>query len=142
MAGETTSLTAGAWRDANSVPALKGPTLHIYEVTATYSAANQLELNDVMEVCYLPAGVKIWAIDVAATDMDTHVSPTLVQKITVGDTDVLTGITAGQSGAKTNYPLGSAYTTAGYELVKVTNTAAAATAATGSLKIRFHYTVA
>ena len=140
MAGETTALAAGSWRDAQVVPAFKGPTLHIHEVTATYSATNQLELNDVLELCYLPAGIKIWAIDVAATDMDTHVSPTLAQKITVGSTDVVTGITAGQSGAKVNYPLGSAYTTSGIELVTITNTAAAATAATGSLKVRFIYT--
>jgi hypothetical protein len=140
MAGETVALGATAWRDANVVPAFKGPTLHIHEVTATYSATNQLELNDVMELCYLPPGIKVWEIQVAATDMDTHVSPTLAQKITIGSTDVVTGITAGQSGANTGYPLATAYTTSAIELVKITNTAASATAATGSLKVRFLYT--
>ena len=140
MAGETTSLSATAWRDANTIPAFKGPTLHIHEVTATYSATNQLEVNDVLELCYLPPGIKVWEIHVASTDMDTNVSPTLAQKVTIGSTDVVTGITAGQTGANVGYPLGTAYTTSGYELVKITNTAAAATAATGSQKYRFLYT--
>lgn len=139
MAGETTSLAATAWQDSRLVPALKGPTLHVYEVTATYSATNQLELADVMEVCYLPAGVKIWAIGVTATDMDS--STGLVQKITVGSTDVLTGLTNGQTAATTFSQLPAAYTTSGTELVSITNTTAASgTPATGSVILRFYYT--
>lgn len=141
MAGETTKLGATAWRDAQLVPEVPGPTLTAYEVSATYSATNQLELADVMELCYLPAGLKIWAIGVTATDMDTNGSPLLTQKITIGSTDVLTGINDGRTGASTMYQVPTPYTTTGLELVTITNTAAAATAATGSIKVRFYYTV-
>lgn len=140
MAGETTSLAAGAWRDANYVP-LRGDAgaLMWHELTATYSNTNQLEANDVMEVAYLPAGMKIVAISVTATDMDTNGAPLLTQKITIGSTDVLTGNIDARSGATAYYPLPTPYSTAAYDLLKVINTAAAATGATGSLKIRLHY---
>ena len=139
MAGETVSLAAGAWREAQVVPAFKGPTLHVYEMTATYSNTNQLELNDVMEVGYLPAGVKVWMLGVTATDMDS--STGLVQKVTVGSTDIVTLLTNGQTGATTLHQLATPYTTSGIELVKITNTTAASgTPATGSVKLRFYYT--
>jgi hypothetical protein len=109
-------------------------------VSVTYSATNQLELNDVMEVCYLPAGVKVWGIGYYATDMDTNVSPALAQKITIGSTDVVTGIADGRAGSSSYYPLATPITTTDYTLVKITNTAASATAATGSAKVRFYYT--
>ena len=140
MAGETTSLAAGSWRDAQTVPAFKGPTLHVHEVTATYSNTNQLEINDVMEVCYLPPGIKIWALGVTATDMDS--STGLVQKVTVGSTDIVTGLTNGQAATTTFHQLAAAYTTtSAYELVKITNTTAASgTPATGTVTLRFYYT--
>jgi hypothetical protein len=140
MAGETTSLAASALLDARLVPEVPGPQLTAHEITVTYSATNQLELNDVMEACYLPIGIKIWMIGITATDMDTNGSPLLTQKITVGSTDVLTGINDGRAATSTLYQLPAVYTTTGLELVKITNTAAAATAAAGSLKVRFYYT--
>lgn len=143
MAGETTSLAAGAWTEVKTVPGARlGGVLHVYSQTATYSATNQLELNDVMEVGYLPAGITIYGVAVTATDMDTNGSPLLTQKVTVGSTDVVTGITDGRSAATTYYPAPTPYTTTDTELVKITNTAAAATAATGSLKLRWYYTTA
>jgi hypothetical protein len=139
MAGETTSLSATAWRDSQVLPVLKGPTLHVHEVTATYSNTNQLELNDVMQVTYLPPGVKIWALGVTATDMDS--STGLVQKVTVGSTDIVTGLTNGQTAATTFHQLPAAYTTTNIELVTITNTTAASgTPATGSVLLRFYYT--
>lgn len=140
MAGETTSLAATAWADSKVFQVLKGVALQVAEATATYSNTNQLETNDVMEVCYLPSGLKVYGIAVTATDMDTNVSPALVQKITIGSTDVLTGITNGQSGATSYLPLPTPYTTSAIELVKITTTTAAATGATGSVKLRFYYT--
>lgn len=141
MAGETTSLAAGAYNDADLIPTHGGPHLHVHEVTATYSATSQLELNDVMEVCYLPRGIKIWMLGVTATDMDS--STGLVQKVTVGSTDIVTGLTNGQTAATTLSQLAAPYTTTDYELVKITNTTAASgTPATGSVKLRFYYTAA
>ena len=139
MAGETTSLAAGSWADSKVIPMFKGPTLHVHEVTATYSNTNQLEIGDVMEVCYLPAGVKIWALGVTATDMDS--STGLVQKVTVGSTDIVTGLTNGQAATTTMHQLAAPYATTALELVTITNTAAASgTPATGSVKLRFYYT--
>ena len=140
MAGETTSLTvATALAALRTVPVEPGPHLHVHEVTATYSNTNQLELNDVMEVCYLPAGVKIWMLGVTATDMDS--STGLVQKVTVGTTDIVTGLTNGQAATTTLHQLASPYTTSAQEVVSITNTTAASgTPATGSVKLRFYYT--
>lgn len=140
MAGETTSLTVStALAALRTFPNEPGPHLHVYEVTATYSNTNQLELNDVMEVCYLPAGVKVWMLGVTATDMDS--STGLVQKVTVGSTDIVTGLTNGQTAATTLHQLASPYTTSAQEVVSITTTTApTGTPATGSVKLRFYYT--
>jgi hypothetical protein len=140
MAGETTSLASTAWKDANYIPQSgDSGAIHITSMTATYSNTNQLETNDVMQVGYLPANITIYGLGVIATDMDTDGSPALVQKVTVGSTDIVTGITAGQSAGNVFYNVSTPYTTAAYDLVKVTTTTAAATGATGSLKLRFYY---
>lgn len=143
MAGETTSLAVGSYKNANYVPT-KGEsgTLHVHTVTATYTNTNQLENTDVMEVAYLPEGMTIYQVIVTATDMDTNGAPTLAQKITIGSTDVVTAINDGRAATTTVYPLAAPYTTAAYDLLKVINTAAAATGATGSLTIRLFYTTA
>lgn len=142
MAGETTTaLTADSWRNSQVVPAFKGPALHVHQLaTATYSNTNQLENTDVMEVDYLPPGLKVWGFIVSATDMDTHGTPTLAQKIVVGSTDVVTGITNGRDGSTSFHALPTPYTTTGIELVKIVNTAASATGATGSVILRVVYT--
>lgn len=140
MAGETTSLAVATALDAVRVfPVRPGPTLHVAELTATYSATNQLEINDVMEVAYLPAGIKVWMIGVTATDMDS--STGLVQKVVIGTTDVLTGLTNGQAATTTLHQLAAPYTTTAQEVLKLVNTTAASgTPATGSVKLRLYYT--
>lgn len=139
MAGETTALAVSTALDAVRVfPVRPGPTLHVVELLATYSATSQLEINDVMEVAYLPAGIKVWMIGVTATDMDAATG--LVQKVVIGTTDVLTGLTNGQNAATTLVQLPTPYTTTAQELLKLVNTAAATTPSTGSVKLRLYYT--
>jgi len=138
MAGETTALAAGSWRAANSIPT-QGPAaaLHTTTLSASFTTTDN-QTNDVMEMGYLPEGITIVGVIVTATDMDTG-GPTVVHKITVGSTDILTGLTNAGTGATTFNPLPTPYKTAAYDLVKVTSTTAATTAAAGTLSLRFVY---
>lgn len=139
MAGETTALDVPtALSQVRNIPVFPGPALHVYEMLATYSATNQLELNDVMEVSYLPPGIKIWMVGYLPTDMDTGTA--LVQKITVGSTDVATTLNGGQTGTAALVQLATPYVTTAQEKVTITNTTAAGTGATGSVKLRFYFT--
>lgn len=127
MAGETTSTSS------NNAP-FEGHVGHfLVPFTLTY-ATTQLELNDVMEAGYLPANVTVYGFYVNASDMDTNASPALAQKITLGSTDLVTGVTAGQSGGNAVYACTPTTITAKTKLT-VTNTAAAATAAAGTLYV-------
>lgn len=130
MAGETTSVAAST---AFQVPKAQSVGVVAYTFTLAY-ATGQLELNDVMQAGYLPPNVTVVGAIVKATDMDTSGSPALVQKITVGSTDIVTGITAGQSAANAVYGV-TPLTTTDKTLVSVTNTTAAATAAAGTLYV-------
>ena len=138
MAGETTSLSdpAEAKRHGRK---LSGAGLTYYSMTATYSATNQLETNDVMEVGYLPSGVTVVGLSYHPTDMDTDGSPAVVQKVTVGSTDVATGLTGAQSGTASFSPVAATDTGSSPALVKITTTTAAATGATGSVVLGFWY---
>lgn len=128
MAGETTSLAAAARSIGKKVPFA---ALMANPWTLTY-ATTQLETADVMEAGYLPAGVTLIGFIYSPTDMDTATA--LVQKITVGSTDVVTGLTGGQTGASS-----AVYFTpvviADKTLVKVTTTTAAGTPAAGTLTL-------
>lgn len=127
MAGETTATT-------NLDPPMDMPAgMFLVPFTLTY-ATGQLELNDVYEAGYLPANVTIYGFIVKATDMDTNVSPAVVQKITVGSTDLVTGITAAQSGGNALYGCTPTTLTAKTK-ISVTTTTAAATAAAGTLYV-------
>lgn len=126
MAGETTSASS-----TKAVRQLAGSGSTSYTWTLTYSTT-QNETNDVMEAGYLPAGVTVIGFIYSPSDMDTNGSPALVQKITVGSTDVATGLTGGQSGTKSFVAINPIATTA-KTLVKVTSTTAAATAAAGTV---------
>lgn len=132
MAGETVSLAA------SQVAALRqmsdGFGSGVFPVKfprASFTTSNN-ETNDVMEFGYLPP----YAVPLAAlwqpTDMDTNVSPAVVHKITVGSTDIVTGLTGAQTGVA-NLAASARYTaSASPALVKVTSTTAAATAAAGT----------
>ena len=124
MAGETTATT-----DLNApYEAIDG--LFLVPFTKAYSTT-QNELNDVMEMGYLPANVTIYGFIYSPTDMDTNVSPAVVHKITVGS-DLATGLTGAQTGAKSFVGCVPTTITAKTK-VTVTTTTAAATAAAGTL---------
>ncbi len=129
MAGETTiALSANPPYEA-------AEGLFLVPFTVSY-ATGQLEANDVMELGYLPANCTVYSILYAPTDMDTNVSPAVVQKVTIGSTDVATGLTGAQTGTKSSQPIAPLALTA-KTLAKVTTTTAAATAAAGTLYCAF-----
>lgn len=128
MAGETTSLSAAARKLARK---LSGTGLTGHPYTGTYTTTDN-QLNDVMEVGYLPAGVTIVGLFVATTDMDT--GTTVVHKVTIGSTDVVTGLTLAQTGASGVYAF-TPLTTTDRTLIKITTTTAATTAVAGSIVV-------
>jgi hypothetical protein len=134
MAGETTSRSG---INRRHTPLVGGPVLN-GAVWSTSVTTGQLELADVLNMGYLPKGVTLVGFIAYATDMDTNGAPALVWKITVGSTDVKTGITIGQATALSTHSLTQflgvePVTTTEPTLVKVTITTAAATAAAGTL---------
>lgn len=129
MAGETT--TAVSADPPFAVPA----GMFLVPFTVAY-ATTQLEANDVMELGYLPANCTIYGILYSPTDMDTNVSPAVVQKVTIGSTDVATGLTGAQTGAKSFVGIVPTTITAA-TLAKVTTTTAPGTAAAGTLYCAF-----
>ncbi len=129
MAGETTAaLSADA-------PFTVPTGLFLVPFTVSY-ATSQLELNDVMELGYLPANCTVYGVVYSPTDMDTNVSPAVVQKVTLGSTDVATGLTGAQTGAKSFVGIVPTTLTA-KTLAKVTTTTAPGTAAAGTLYCAF-----
>lgn len=126
MAGETSTRTGVNRRQT---PATGNPNVDAVVWSHEYTTA-QLELNDVLEMGYIPAGTLIGFFGFW-DDLDTNATPTLAQKITVGSTDVKTGITTGQTGGGAFIGIEPVTVTAP-TLVKVTNTAASATAAAGT----------
>ncbi len=127
MAGETTATTD---LDAPYDPAEGFFTCSYTKAFAT----SQLELADIMELGWIPANTTVPGFSIKATDMDTNVSPLLVQKLTLGSTDLVTSITYGQTGTDGYRACVPTRVTAKTKLV-VNNTAAAATAAAGTLYV-------
>lgn len=127
MAGETSTRTGVNRRH---VPATGGPEVNAAVWSHEYTTA-QLELNDVLEIGYIPDGATLLGFFMYSDDLDSDVTPTLARKITVGSTDVATGLTYGQSAAGAFVAI-EPITMDGATLVKLTNTAAAATAVAGT----------
>jgi hypothetical protein len=135
MAGETTSVSASATRSFYDNP---GAGMFLVPFSLTYSTT-QNELNDVMEAGYLPPYARVVAVIWAPTDMDSNGSPTVVHKVTVGSTDVVTALSGAQTGTAsftvaTQASLATA-TSSSAQLVKVTSTTAAATAVAGTAQL-------
>lgn len=128
MAGETTAAASA------DVPHEMPAGLFLVPFTVSY-ATTQLEANDVMELGYLPV-CTVYGIVYSPTDMDTNVSPAVVQKVTIGSTDVATGLTGAQTGAKSFVGIAPTTLTA-KTLAKVTTTTAPGTAAAGTLYCAF-----
>jgi len=125
MAGETTAALS------NDVPFELPAGMFLVPFSVAYSTT-QNETNDVMELGYLPA----------CTVYGVHYSPSamaasaLVQKITVGSTDIATGLTGAVLGTPSYQPIAPLVLTT-KTLAKVTSTTAATTPAAGTLKCAF-----
>jgi|GEM_PF-2014185 len=105
-------------------------------------ATTESELADVVELGYLPAGVTVVAVIVTTPDMDS--STGIVQKVTIGTTDVLTGITTAVLGSvATQVPSVRGivpYSTTAKTLVSTTySTAASGTPAAGTIFVSCMY---
>lgn len=130
MAGETTAVPAAAARTYYDNP---GAGAFVVSFNLTFGTGDN-ELNDVMEAGYMPPNVKILAVGWYPTDMDSGTAA--VHKVTVGATDVVTGLTGAQTGAASFTPVTNAArvlapaTTA--TKVTVTTTTAAGTAVAGT----------
>ena len=134
MAGET---TARSGIDIDVLPHAQGPILNGV-VWSTELATTQLELADVINMGYLPGGVTCIGFVAFADDLDSGTA--LVWKISIGATDVKTGITIGQAPAVSTHSLTQflaidPITTTAPALVSVTVTTAAGTAAAGTLAL-------
>lgn len=125
MAGEKTSLSAAERKVGKKLPSV-GLTAHTW--VKSYSTA-QNETNDVMEFGMLPAGVKLLGFIYAPSAM---AAADLVHKITVGSTDVATGLTGAVLGTPSFIAITPMDITSP-TLVKVTSTTAATTPAAGTL---------
>lgn len=136
MAGET---TARSGIDIDQLPRMGGPILNAAPWTVEVTTA-QLELNDVLQLGYLPTGVTLLGFIAFADDLDSNGSPALAWKITVGVTDVKTGITIGQAASVSTHSITQflgvePLTTTDRTLVSVTFTTAAATAVAGTFSL-------
>lgn len=132
MAGETTSAAATAARTFSQNPGF-GAYWVFFNLTFS---TTQNETNDVMEAGYIGPNVRVLCVAWYPTDMDTNVSPAVVHKVTINAVDAVTGLTGAQTGTAQNTPVTSTFASTApgtsAQLVKVTSTTAAATAAAGT----------
>ena len=136
MAGETTSaLSTKPGRQGTG----SGLTCQTWKLTYT---TGELELADAKEAGYIPAGVTVVGVIYAPHDMDS--STGVVQKITIGSTDVATGLTGGVLGSVATAVPGFRaivpYATTSKTLMSVTTTTApTGTAAAGDTYVTAVY---
>ena len=138
MAGETKAVPTAYLKPKRQL-AGSGLCCTVFENAV---ATTEAELADVVNLGYLPAGVTVIAVGIATPDMDS--STGIVQKITIGSTDVLTGITTAVLGSvATQVPSVRAiipYATTDKTLVSTTyTTAASGTAAAGTIYVSVWY---
>jgi hypothetical protein len=138
MAGETKAVLT-AYQKPRKQLANGGLCVQMFEVPL---ATGEMELNDVVNLGYLPDGVTVVAVGCTSDDLDS--STGVVTKVTIGATDVLTGVTSAVLGSvATQVPTVRAikpYVTSGKTLASTTfTTAPSGTAAAGSLYYSFWY---
>ena len=140
MTATTASLSATAWKKANYFPNTgQGGALHVQAFDAvTVATTSTDEQDDIFELGTLPAGIVVHGFIVKATDMDTG-SPALVYKLRIAGTDVVTGVTTGQS-AGTAVHWCDPTTTTALSVVDGKVTTAGATPAQGTVTVRVLYT--
>lgn len=135
MTATTTSAPSGSTRLG---PKLSNIGLVGFTMSHTYATAEIDENNDAVEFGYLPGGVTVVGVIIKSADLDSHGSPTLAQKVTIGSSDVVTGDVTGKTGVGAAHWITPTSTTAP-TLVKVTSTTKAATAVAGIQYITFLY---
>lgn len=132
MAGETTSLGASDVAALRQMPDGFGAGVFPVKFPRASFGTTDNQSADVMQMGYLPAYAVPIAVLWQPSDMDTNVSPAAVHKVTVGSTDIATGLTGAQTGTA-NFAASARYTASSSPaLVVVTTTTAAATAAAGT----------
>ena len=94
MTASTVSRTGIA---TEAEPLFNGPVLNGAVWSVEVATTSLDEANDAITMGYLPAGVTLLGFIAFAEDLDSNASPALVSKITVGSTDVKTGMTLGQA---------------------------------------------
>ena len=129
MAGETTAVTTNKRKFKSMAPVL-GQTWSLAYATG------ELELADVKQFGYIPKGTTVIGFIYAPTDMDSGTAA--IQKITVGSTDVATGLNGAQTGAASFVAI-RPITVTEDTLVSVTTTTAAGTAVAGTLHLTALY---
>lgn len=116
--------------DIQQIPRTGGPVVNSAVWSHEYTTG-QLALNEVLEMGYIPNGATLVGFFLYSDDLDSNASPALVRKVTVGSTDVKTGITTGQAAGGAFVDMEPLTMTAD-TLVKITVTTAAATAVAGT----------
>jgi hypothetical protein len=135
MTASTVSRTGIA---TEAKPRAIGPIMNGVVWTHTLATTSTDENNDAVNMGYLPAGVTCFGFSVACADIDSATAA--VWKITIGSTDVKTGMTIGQADSKVTHSLTqflsiAPYTTTAETLVKVTFTTAAGTPVAGDMTL-------
>lgn len=126
MAGETIQ-RAGI--DPQQARHAKGPILNAAVWSVSFATGN-LEATDIAEFGYVPNGATLVGFHYYADDLDSGTN--LVTKVTVGGTDVLTGLTWGRSAGGGFVGIDPITTTA-HTLVSMTVTTAPAGAQAGRI---------
>ena len=119
-------------------PKVGGGVLNAVAWTHTVATTSSDENDDAVAMGYLPAGVTLIGFSYYSADLDSATG--LVAKVTVGSTDVKTGITIGQATALSTHSLTQfmsivPYTTTAETLVTVTFTTAATTPVAGNITL-------
>jgi hypothetical protein len=126
MAGETTTALS------QDPPFAGYDGFFLVSFTVAYSTT-QNETNDVMELGYLPANCIVYGCIYTPSAM---AASALVHKITIGSTDVITGLTGAVLGTS-SFQGWAPVTLTAKTLAKVTSTTAATTPAAGTLTVAF-----
>lgn len=130
MTAATVAVAASA---AHLVPKPYSAGLVAIPFTATMATTQLDDVGDITELGYLPENCTVIGFIITATDMDTG-TPALAYKLTAGSTDLVTGITTGQSAASAFFGCTPTALTARTKL-QVNITTVSATAAAGTLYV-------
>lgn len=110
---------------------LSGVGLVANPFTTSVATTSLDEQDDIFEIGYVPAGVTVIGFVVKSTDLDTDGTPTIVFKLQLAGSDIVTGIDVGKAGTSGFYACTPTTTTASSLLQgKVTTAATAAAAGT------------